>query len=503
MNFRRHRLAAAALALAAGLTAALGALPAHADSETIDAAAVAAQKARRDKALKAADAWGLQNPERFARLLPPGASLAPRGVNVTWTDRFGRRQTAVADSLLQTKAALGHAELKARDRGHLGRVYTQVWNLMPEAYRGDLPRPEQVVDLPVGTLRQRLLELGRVAVRDFEAIRRDISITDFLPWGLQANPIGLCSMEIGWEAGGVDNENAARCEIADYASLGLMANLDFALKDDLTCVKDQRRRGTCSVHAVAANVETMIQVMGGDPTNLAEQELYLFGKVFTDWSGRYTDGLSADEVYDELDARNRSIQFEAVWNYNQSPARGALSGTTFPNSCGAGYTGEMCTDFAFQSLETNVGNSWIYTVPALAAAGWEVLDWTSIPDLSSLGLPDWQVDVAIFAVEAEFPVHLSFNTAASFRAPDANGYVQFDPADPAPTGAHAILAVGFVANADLPAGVPADPDGRGYFVIKNSWGTGYGDCGFAYLSTEFVRQWAYGFRYLEKTVTFR
>jgi C1A family cysteine protease len=100
-------------------------------------------------------------------------------------------------------------------------------------------------------------------------------------------------------------------------------------------------------------------------------------------------------------------------------------------------------------------------------------------------------------------VHLSFNTAASFRNPDANGYVQYNPADPVPTGAHAILAVGFVANADLPAGVPNDPDGRGYFIIKNSWGTGYGDCGFSYLSTEFVRQWAYGFRYLEKTVTFR
>lgn len=496
-----HPTRAAALALL--LLAAQAGIPAAADTESIDGETAQAQRAKRNKALRAAEQWAQLNPERYAKLVPPGASLAPRGVNITWTDRFGQTQNAVADSLLQAKVALGHAELNGKNKGHLGRVYTHVWNLMPESYRTGLPEPSAVVNLPLNRLRSRLFDLGRVATLQFEPIRRDISLTEYLPWGLVANPIGLCSNEIGWEAGGIDNENSARCDLADYASLGLMANLDFALKDDLTCVKDQRRRGTCSVHAVAANVETMIQVQGGDPTNLAEQELYLFGKIFTDWAGRYTDGLSADEVYDELDARNRSIQFEAQWNYNQSPARGALSGNSFPNSCGANYTGEMCTDFAFQSLEANIGGTWTYTVPALAAAGWEVLDWTSIPDLSGIGLPDWQVDVAIFSVEAEFPVHLSFNTAASFRTPDANGYVQYNPADPVPAGAHAILAVGFVANADLPAGVPNDPDGRGYFIIKNSWGTGYGDCGFSYLSTEFVRQWAYGFRYLEKTVTFR
>jgi Papain family cysteine protease len=493
-----------AAALMLLLLAAQAGHPAAADTEPVDAEAVQAQKAKRGKALRTADRWAVANPERYAKLVPPGASLAPRGVEITWTDRFGNTRQAVADSLLQTKVALGYAELNGRNKGHLGRVYTHVWNLMPERYREGLPPPSAVIDLPVYRLRNHLAQLGKVMVRDFDLIRRDISETVFLPWGLLVNPIGVCSNEVGWEAGGIDNENSDRCELSEYASLGLMANLDFALKDDLTCVKDQRRRGTCSVHAVAANVETMIQVMGGVPTNLAEQELYLFGKIFTDWSNRYVDGLSADEVYDELDAQNRSIQYEATWNYNQSPARGSLSGITFPNSCDfTRYTGEMCTDFAFQSLETFTGANWLYTVPALAAAGWEVLDWTSIPDLSSVLLPDWQVDVAILSVEAEYPVHLSFNTATSFRNPDANGYVQYNPADPVPTGAHAILAVGFVANADLPAGVPTDPDGRGYFIIKNSWGTDYGDCGFSYLSTEFVRQWAYGFRYLEKTVTFR
>lgn len=493
-----------AAALACALLVAQAGSPALADSPRIDPAAVQAQKAKRERAFQAADAWGRQNPDRFARLLPPGVSLAPRSVEVSWTDRFGKVQKAQADSLLHTKAGIGYNQLNAQDRGHLGRLYKQLWTIVPARFRQGLVPPEQVLNLPLPQLQQHLRQMGLVITGQFNPIRIDISTTAQQPWGLLTNPILDCTAEVGWEAGGIDNENSARCGILDYASLGLMRNLDFALKNDLTCVKDQRRRGTCSVHAVAANVESMIQVMGGVPTNLAEQELYFFGKIFTDWSDRYTDGLVADEVYDELDAQNHSIQFEAAWNYNQSPARGALVGNAFPNSCGVNYTGEMCTDFAFQAQEANVGaNTWVYTVPAMAAAGWEVLDWTSIPDLSAAGLPDLQIDIAVLAVEAEYPVHISFNTAASFRAPDANGYVQYNPADPVPTGAHAILAVGFIANADLPAGVAPDPDGRGYFIIKNSWGTGYGDCGFSYLSTEFLRQWAYGFRYLEKTVTFR
>ena len=500
----RTRQLSDALSLALVLLAAQAGAPAAADTTRIDATTVQAQKTKRDRALQAADAWGQQNPDRFAKLLPPGVSLAPRGVELSWTDRFGKPQKAQADSLLHTKAAIGYNQLNAQDRGHLGRLYKQLWTIVPARYREGLAPPEQVLNLALPQLQLHMRQMSQVVIGQYEAIRLDISITNHLPWGLLINPISDCTAEVGWEAGGIDNENSARCDLLDYANLGLMRNLDFALKNDLTCVKDQRRRGTCSVHAVAANVETMIQVMGGVPTNLAEQELYLFGKIFTDWSGRYTDGLVADEVYDALDAENRSIQYESAWNYNQSPARGALAGNVFPNSCGANYTGEMCTDFAFQSLETYLGGvSWLYTVPVLAAAGWEVLDWTSIPDFSALGYPDLQIDVAILSVEAEYPVHISFNTAASFRSPDANGYVQYNPADPVPTSGHAILAVGFIANADLPAGVPPDPDGRGYFIIKNSWGTGYGDCGFSYLSTEFLRQWAYGFRYLEKTVTFR
>ena len=62
------------------------------------------------------------------------------------------------------------------------------------------------------------------------------------------------------------------------------------------------------------------------------------------------------------------------------------------------------------------------------------------------------------------------------------------------------LVLAVVASVAAPAAAPPDPDGVGYFVIKNSWGLKYADCGFGYLSHAWVRSWAYAFRYIDDTV---
>lgn len=500
----RFNLHSLAFGLAMSILAALPA-PAWADDTvTVGPKEQRAQQRKRNAALDAAKAWAQRHPERYARLVPPEADLSPGSVPIEFSRRGGGVGQTVADSLGQTVLSLGYTELKGRDKANLGRLYTQLYNLLPAPFREGLADPVVVVGLPLRQLQQRVRQIGERIALDLDAIR--LTITRTAPaTGLFVNPLGVCSAEIGWEAGGADNENSARCEVADYASLGIMRKLDFILKDDLTCVKDQTRRGTCTAHAVAANVETMIQVQGGVPENLAEQDLYFWAKIQTDMSGRYTDGLNPDEVYDALDAQDFEIQHEAHWNYNRSPGRSPLDANNqFPNSCDpVDYTGELCTGYAFQAIENNLGAGYYaYTHPLRASVGWEVLDWTSVPDFTIVGLPTFQIDTAILMLESEYPVHISLVVPQAFRNPDANGYVQHNPADAVPAGSHSVLAVGFVANADLPVGVPFDPDGRGYVVIKNSWGTTYADCGFVYLSTEFLRQWAYAYRYLDKTVTF-
>jgi Papain family cysteine protease len=478
-----------------------GPLMAHAEDATqqVDPRQFTAARRLRTKAFRAAKKWARRNPEKYARLVPPGASTEPGSIDTTFTTANGESRPAVLDSIQHTILDLGFAELRRRDVKNLGNLYQQIFEIMPASYREGLPHPSVVRSLPRGQLTKRVYDIGRILSLNFSAIRIEISETVFTG-GLLFNPIGVCSNEIGYEVAGTDSENSDRCATLDYASQGIMRTVDFAMKDDLTCVKDQRSRGTCVAHAVNAAVETRIQVEGGVPENLSEQNLYRWAEVNTDWDNRYTYGLNSDEVFSALDAQDYELQYENNWNYNQSPniSKTLNASNQFSNSCSVNYTGEMCTDFAFQGTETvtPVGpiTLYTYTYPAPLASGWEVYDYSVIPDLDWL-IPNFQIDTAVLAVEAEYPLVLSVGVPPAFDNPDSNGYVNFVGGETS-RGSHAILAVGFVANGDLPAGAPADPDGEGYFVIKNSWGTDYGDCGFSYLSHEFVRNWATGYRYL-------
>jgi hypothetical protein len=478
-------------------------LAAAEETTSIGEAELLNQRRQRVIATRAAQRWAQRNPERYNKLVPPGANLEPGGVPFEIMTRSGESKTVTLDSLRHTVIGLGYAELKLRDPENLLGVYTDLYNTLPQAYRSGLVAPTVLAGASLQQLANSLRTMGLRVVNNFEPIRQLITDTINLPTGLAQNPIGICSNEIGWETLGTDDENSDRCPTADYASLGLMANIDFIMKDDLTCVKDQRRRGTCVAHAIAATVETMIQIQGGVPENLSEQDIYFYGEINTDWGGRYNEGLFPDEVYQAMDDSDFPIQYEAAWNYNQSPNRDSQTGILFPNSCGVGYTGELCTDFNFQATEDLSSFPFTYTHPARDPMGWEVLDWYSIPDMGWAGLPDFQIDTAILFLENEYPVHFDFDVADAVRTPDANGYVRFNALDPFPEGAHSVVAVGFVANSDLPPGAPQDVDGRGYFIVKNSWGTDYADCGFVYMSTRYLRFWAYSYRYLGKTVTFR
>lgn len=454
-------------------------------------------RSQRSKVLKLARRWAQQNPERWQQLVGDSPRLAPGSVPTRFRGRNGEPVDTVLDSLQQVGLAVGHTELKRRDKRNLANLYTSLHGMIPEKYRDGLPDPAAVQKQSTKKLLRAVRLLAELLDRDFHLIRLDLTTATLIPV-LLGNPIGVCENEIGWEGGGSDVESSERCDTGDYASLGLMDNVDWVLKDDITCVKDQKRRGTCVAHTVAANVESHVMIDGGAAENLGEQNIYFWGKVVTDWGDRYTDGLSPDALYDGLDADNYLIQYESIWNYNQSTNRGSLAGNTYPNSCGVAYTGELCTDFAFQGTEDLSQIPFLYTHPAYSQTdGREVVSWTSIPDLGYLGLPDFQIDTAVVALESEVPIHLSVSVPDAFRNPDANGYVNHVAGETAGAGSHSILAVGFVGNAEVPAGAPLDPAGVGYFVIKNSWGLTYGDCGFAYLSYDFVKRWAYAYRYIE------
>ena len=88
-----------------------------------------------------------------------------------------------------------------------------------------------------------------------------------------------------------------------------------------------------------------------------------------------------------------------------------------------------------------------------------------------------------------------FDVPSSLYSPDANGYVVWRASDKI-KGGHAVLIVGFVRNDDLPGVAPRAPD-AGYFVVKNSWGTDNGDCGFLYIPFTLFEHAAFAFYVLD------
>lgn len=454
---------------------------------------------RHKKALKAAAKLAKKNPFRYAEFVPADPDLTPGTREVSFSTPDGD-STAVVESLLHTVVGLGHVELKSNNLRNLRNAYTHAYQILPPSFRTGLEPPAVVNELPKRKLMTRIVAIADLMRRDFNPIRLAITETVAIPTFL-VNPIKACTAEIGWESGGDDGERSERCAVGDYADDGIMKNVDFVLKEDLTCVKDQGARGTCVAHAVNAVVESTILATGGDPENLSEQNLYFWAVVTTNFADRHLDGLYPDEVYDALIERDYKLQYEDNWNYNRSPDRDSIdSSNQYPNSCGPGYTGELCTNFAHQGDETTHGASTTLTRPSPLPTGWEIRDWTSIPDGTYIGQPEWQMELAILALESKFPLHLSFDVPPSFLDPNSNGYITFRPGEDAEDvlGSHSAVAVAFVSNADLPSGAPTDPAGRGYFVIKNSWGIGFADCGFVYVPSAFADRWFYAYRFIDK-----
>lgn len=379
-------------------------------------------------------------------------------------------------------AEFGQTIYDSETRQNLLKVYKQAYSLLNKSQKAAYMSPDRLNNASAKILKSNLLRLHKI-LRNLKLVPSEDSRSGF-KWD--------CDDEIGQQRVGT-GDNARRCEVADYHPDSLWNNTntaDFPLKYYNTCIKSQGSRGTCVSFAITAAVESLLMLKEKKSYNLSEQFTYLFGEVYSNHSGRYSYGLNTRKALKKMDSKNVRFQYERWWEYNPSSSMGEKSGKIHPNSC-IGYNGEMCTDYAFQSREKityTPFKTYTYTVPHMGTAkNIQIVDTGNIwlPWAKSLSL-----DLAISLTKQKKPLVVSFNVKKNFFDAGDDGYV-YHKSSQTHKGGHASVILGFVPNNKLPSGVTPAKE-KGFFIVKNSWGTWNGDCGYYYVDYKYFRKHAKG-----------
>ena len=303
-------------------------------------------------------------------------------------------------------------------------------------------------------------------------------------------PKNLCDDAIGSKSIDLNTtDNSKRCSYDQLADDGILKNKSFTLRSVLPCVKDQKRRGTCTAFATVGALEIKMFKNRGNEYNLSEQMTYFYNEIYGNWTGRYTYGLNTMKGIKKLKKKGVRIPLERDWIYNPSRYIEDYNSSTkkYPKSC-TNYDGKKCTNRAFQATEKKDGwFKYSYTIPSTKKPYVKIRERKSFMNLLN---PKGSLENAINYLNNGDPVVVSFGVRPSFsNAGEGTNYVQFKKEDK--EGGHAAILVGFIKNKNLPEGAPKALE-KGYFILRNSWGTSFGDCGYVYVDFKHLRKYAYG-----------
>ncbi|GEM87870.1 C1 family peptidase [Meiothermus granaticius] len=270
----------------------------------------------------------------------------------------------------------------------------------------------------------------------------------------------------------------------------------FPLKNFISPVKNQAKRGTCWAFTAIGALESRERVQNNNPVDLSEQ--FLVNKVKQDWdSSDYTDGYWSEKALETAVDKGQSFPSEGAWTYNRASSRPSVKdgdSGSYANSCN-GYTG-TCSDTAHESRR--VCTTFIFTFCSYAkvtfggpgvASSRTIQVWKN-GETFKLNLLRNYLSQG-YVLLASFPVYKGFmddvkndgvvSNYAKTRLDDKGKEVSGS------YGGHAVQIVGFLSNEDMTQfGQTPNIGGGGYFIVKNSWGCGAGDGGFYYVPADYV-----------------
>ena len=349
------------------------------------------------------------------------------------------------------------------------RLYRTLYDRLSAEAREELPDPTQLADFPDESLN----ELRAVIVQ-----RAD----DTLPNAGRPQAPGV--------------RLVPRLTGCTHNTLNPYLKKSWPLKDFITPIKSQSARGTCAAHAITAGVETFLWRWHGlQLLDLSEQELY--GVARARWfPDDFHEGLPTPDVTTEMDDTNFHQHGEVVWSYNHSYSRITdEDDETYSDSC-VDYA-ETCRNTAAQMGIYCTGNdssTCIDVTPfeegvlegnptATSSHDLEarVFLWDSFDKTGSLA--------SIRAYLASgYPVVIGANVTSQLKNASA-GSPWVYRTDQSTVGGHAMLLVGYLKVSDLDDTYYLGPEGGHVYIVKNSWGCGYGDGGLAYIHTNWMKEY--------------
>ncbi|WP_181179369.1 C1 family peptidase [Methylibium rhizosphaerae] len=402
--------------------------------------------------------------------------------------------------LLQPPAARLHQRLQTQlaleDPQRLRALYAELYGGLGDTLRESLPTPR--------TLENASLETLRAALADVDAVLATVSDLDGMR-PVQEAPAGtskprtarLQSVTIreGGAGSGSGSDMSGTC--GSYRTFGIMARLDWPLKDFQTSVRDQGQRVTCWAFAAVAALESRDLVTRGSAPNLSEQFVVNFDHGGPPaWYG--VEGGFADVVLNRLAERGQPVAFESAWTYNRSLLRDSL--TTQTGVC-RGYDG-FCGENSAQDPLICVRRG------ADVVCGTETVRYAGTsPVTANRTAPLWGggallVNILRQRLEQGIPLIASFEVSRGFEVATEPGRDQgwvTDLSDAGIRGGHVTALIGFASD-DVVRGfapVLSGGTGGGWFVLKNSWGCGSGDGGYIYVPVRWAQRFFHSIHELQ------